>query len=314
VRQCRQVNLLQASAYGTAKERAEGWRAVRFLVRDGGGHPAALVQVLAKQLPVVGGAARINRGPLLIGAVDPSRRESAVIAAIEAMIRECRRRHWWLLQIAPELAYSESAERGMRGLGFRRLAAPAWASGVTSLEGDEDQLMMALNGKWRNCLRKGVKLGVEVRPFEGHGPELRALLVRYHELQANRGFVGLSDKLLLAMADRREPDWRFTLFVAGATPEFPVSDAVGMLVSVVHGDTATYLIGNTNEQGRTLQANYVLLWRAMLHARAAGCRWFDIGGLNAATPDGIAHFKKGIQATPYELVGEWRRLIMPFGV
>ena len=55
-----------------------------------------------------------------------------------------------------------------------------------------------------------------------------------------------------------------------------------------------------------MQANSVLLWHAILQAKRSGCRWFDVGGLGKSTPRGIAEFKKGINASPYELVGEWR--------
>ena len=40
--------------------------------------------------------------------------------------------------------------------------------------------------------------------------------------------------------------------------------------------------------------------------------WFDIGGLDATTPKGIAHFKKGVQSDPYYLIGEWRGLMYPW--
>ncbi len=85
-----------------------------------------------------------------------------------------------------------------------------------------------------------------------------------------------------------------------------------MLVSIRHGDTATYLIGITNNEGRELQVNYALLWQAILDAKKNGCMWFDIGGLDATTPKGIAHFKKGVQSDPYYLIGEWRGFIHPW--
>lgn len=58
-------------------------------------------------------------------------------------------------------------------------------------------------------------------------------------------------------------------------------EPIGMLVTVRHGDTATYLIGLTNDQGRQMQANPVLLWQAIRDAKEAGCAWLDIGGLNS---------------------------------
>ena len=85
------------------------------------------------------------------------------------------------------------------------------------------------------------------------------------------------------------------------------SEPLGILVTISSGDTVIYLIGLTNEKGRQMQANSVLLWESILHSKRNSYCWFDIGGLNEATPKGIAEFKKGLNATAYELVGEWRK-------
>ena len=50
----------------------------------------------------------------------------------------------------------------------------------------------------------------------------------------------------------------------------------------------------------------------ILDAKNNGCMWFDIGGLDATTPQGIAHFKKGVQSEPYCLIGKWRGLMYPW--
>ena len=80
-----------------------------------------------------------------------------------------------------------------------------------------------------------------------------------------------------------------------------------VLVTIRSGDTALYLIGSSNDKGRKMQANSVLLWQAIVHAKHSGCAWFDIGGLSNTTPKGVAEFKQGLNAMPYQLVGEWRR-------
>ena len=54
-----------------------------------------------------------------------------------------------------------------------------------------------------------------------------------------------------------------------------------------------------------------MLWESILNAKENGCRWFDIGGLSEDTPSGIAHFKKGINAEMYSLIGEWRGFYLP---
>lgn len=305
-RRCPNANLLQSQQYGAAKEQSGGWRPVRFLITDSIGHPVALVQVLVRCLPLLGGIARLNRGPLLLEEMLPEQAIPCALAALRALLREACRRRWWVVQIAPELPDIEVVWQGLQNIGLRRRPGLAWASGRLALELEEQTLLMGLNGKWRNCLRKGERLGVQVTRHEGSGTEQELLISAYAELQRRNSFKGLPAALLRSLAVQQGMTWQFDLFIARVANAQASDEPIGMLVCVRHGDTATYLIGSTNELGRQMQANSVLLWQAILHAKRSGCAWFDIGGLNASTPKGIAEFKGGLNATPYVLVGEWR--------
>lgn len=306
------ANLLQSWQYGTAKEQTGGWRALRFLVSGSSGHPVALAQMLTRSLPLLGGIARLNRGPLLLDELPEDQSIARTLEALRALLREARRRRWWVVQIAPELPDTEKVFSGLMQMGLRRRPDPVWASGRLALGVDEKYLLMGLNGKWRNCLRKGERLGVEVSRHNCSGPEQDLLINGYAELQRSKGFEGLPEALLRSLAVQQCKAWQFDLFIA-RTANAPASDApIGMLVTVRHGDTATYLIGSTNDQGRQMQANSVLLWHAILNAKSAGCVYLDIGGLSAATPKGVAEFKKGVNADPYVLVGEWRWCYLPW--
>jgi lipid II:glycine glycyltransferase (peptidoglycan interpeptide bridge formation enzyme) len=114
--------------------------------------------------------------------------------------------------------------------------------------------------------------------------------------------------MLKALALQSGKKWKFYLLIANNEQN---KEELGNLVSIHHGSTATYLIGNTKSLGRKYNANYVLLWTAIKNAKNEGCKWFDIGGLDSTTPHGIAHFKKGLKAAPYFLVGEWRKFFFP---
>lgn len=305
-------NLLQSWQYGAAKEQVTSWRALRFLILDSKGYTVALSQILTCGIPFLGGVARINRGPLLLDEIPEDQYIARYIELLQALLREVRRRHWWVIQIAPELPNTENASTGLMKIGFQRCPYPAWASGRLELGVDEKTLLMGLDGKWRNCLRKGERLGVLVSHHNGRGPEQDTLISDYAKLQQSKCFKGLPEALLRSLATQKGNGWQFHQFVARAGG-MPASDnPIGMLVTVQHGDSVTYLIGSTNDLGRKMQANSVLLWRAILQAKEAGCTWFDIGGLNSATPKGVAEFKKGINAVPYALIGEWRWYYMPW--
>jgi len=301
--------MLQSWEYGSAKSKAEGWNPKRFIVMNDIDNPIALVQILHKGLPFIGGAARLNRGPLLIEGKTTVNKTQLKLIILNLLIKESRKQRWWMFQAAPELSKSNFAQFGMKALGFNKLPLIPWASGILPLDGDDQSLLMSFNGKWRNSMRKGEKLGVKVTRKECSGGELDLLLKNYNKLQNKRDFKGLSDSLLGGLAGQKGSHWGFNLFIARDNNlEAIDEDPLGILVSIRSGDTAIYLIGLSNDKGRKMNANSVLLWQAILYANNQGdCRWFDIGGLNQSTPKGIASFKKGLNAIPYNSVGEWRK-------
>lgn len=298
-----QANLLQSWEYGDAKAAAEGWQPARFLFVSISGEPLALAQVLTRTWPVVGGAARLNRGPLLLDTIMNSLQAvELVCGALRALRAESRRRRWWLFYAAPELDTGDANRERLLAMGFRfRSRLSPWASARLSLLLYEDALIANLHSKWRNLLRKAQKSGMTLQRRDGETGELETLVTRYSEIQREKAFSGVSEPLLRALAGQTGPDWRFSLYLAGVDG----SSSVGMLVSVIHGDTATYLIGFTNDAGRRNNANYLMLWQAILDAKRTGCRWFDLGGLNENTPAGVAHFKQGVTKEKYKLVGEY---------
>ena len=185
-----------------------------------------------------------------------------------------------------------------------------WASGRIDLSNDEANLLMQLKGKWRTALRKGQKSGLQVISSDLDREKLEELVKDYAALQNSRDFFGLTDAFILALGhQKKSTTWKFNLYFAMLQDSPESRLRVGSLVTIQAGDSCIYLIGTTNEIGRKVQANSVLLWESLVAAKQRGCRWFDIGGLSEETPKGIAEFKKGLNAIPYGLVGEW--LFMP---
>lgn len=305
------TNLLQSWQYGEAKAQAEGWRVIRFVISEKNGHPLALAQMLTRSLPFLGGIARLNRGPLLLDDFADDQSVARTLKILEALLQEARRRCWWVVQIAPELPDISVVFNGLTQMGMRRRPEPAFASGRLALTTDDESIMMGFNGKWRNCMRKGVRLGVLVTNHKSNGPELDLLIRHYAVLQQSKNFGGLSEGMIKCLARQQSDDWQFNLFIARESNVADNDEPIGSLVTVRHGDSATYIIGTTNEKGRNMQANSVLLWNAILHAKHVGCNWFDIGGLNSVTTKGIAQFKQGLNAVPYALTGEWRWYFFP---
>ena len=301
--QIERTNLLQSWEYGEAKSKAERRIPRRFVIKDKLGQPRGLVQVLTKAFHFIGGVARINRGPLLIDTrPELDTYMSDVSQALAAILRLARSNRWWYLSIAPEAPQSSTANELLEKLGFKLAPGSAWGSAMLSLEPSEEELLKNLKGKWRNLLRKAQRFGSDVQVSST--PEDIDILVKYYnELQQSAGFKGVPGKIIRCLAIQSGPHFDFTVLWFRKHNN---SSPIGFLVSVGHGDTCTYFIGWTSPEGRRLQANYLLLWHAILMAKEKGYRWFDMGGLDKNTPKGIAHFKEGVGGVPYSLVGEWK--------
>lgn len=308
--ECSEQNLLQSWFYGESKADSDNLE-VTYLALVDKSEIVSIVQILIKKIPFAGSLVRINRGPIVVGEINENEKNKILVNSIITVLQECKRRRWLMLQIAPELSSSEEMEGRLKHIGLRKLSAPAWASGLLPIGVSEEDILMSFNGKWRNCLRKGWKLGVKASLSSDLEKDIQVVNDFYKNLQKDKNFVGLSESLLQTMSQKRHRFWNFNIFFAKSKEKGRIEDILGILVSVDYGDKSMYLIGVTSKEGRKLQANYVLLWEAILEAKRKGCIFFDIGGLNETTPLGIAHFKKGIKAVPYSLVGEWRAFNIP---
>ena len=312
LQKCQKINILQSWQYGDAKQETSKWKVNRFLIMNNQQKVVAMAQALSLSLPLVGGLVRINRGPLLISNTKDKQDNKTFYKVIAALLEEFKKRRWWLVQIAPEVNDSKSINDFLKNIGLKKLSTPPYASGLLNLQASEDELLMGLKKKWRYSLKKSQSHGVNVIVLDGTNKDYEALLKRYKRLKIENDFSGVPDSLISSLARQKAKGWKFNFIVAQKTKSLSIDNCYGMLVSLCHGDVSTYFIGETNEKGRELQVNYLLLWQAIINAKSNGYNWFDVGGLDATTPKGIAHFKKGLQSEPYSLIGEWRGLILPW--
>jgi lipid II:glycine glycyltransferase (peptidoglycan interpeptide bridge formation enzyme) len=312
LKKCQKVNMLQSWQYGQAKEETSRWSINRFLIMNDEQVVVAIAQVLSISLPLFGGIARMNRGPLLLNSTNNALDKKILYRVIATLFEEFKQKRWRVVQIAPEISDKEQNYSFLKNIGLKKLATLPYASGLLDLQSSKEQLLMKLKKKWRYSLRKSQEIGLNVSILDGSNKDFFMLLNRYRDLKIEKDFSGISDSLITSLSTKKSKEWQFNLFIANTNESEDIGDCCGMVVSIRHSDTTTYLIGVTNKEGRELQANYLLLWEAIIHAKINGCKWFDIGGLDATTPKGIAHFKNGLQSEPYSYIGEWRGLILPW--
>jgi len=303
------INMLQSWQYGDAKENSSKWKAIRFLVTKDG-EVVGLVQLLTLTLPFLGGVARLNRGPIIKNIVDEKSSEHEKLEILRILLKEAKKRRWWVMFVAPEIKYSKHAQNELNNIGFMDHTSIAYGSGKLNLEIDESKLLMNLKKKWRYYLRKGMDANIDFAFVDKL--DLNDIIKRYENLQQKNNFLGFTNNLINELVDQKDDNWEFVAFTAKKSSSGGLEDLLGLVVIIKHYDTSTYLIGITNEEGRKLCVNYALLWKAIIFTKDNNCQWFDIGGLDESTPEGIAHFKRGLNSNLYSLVGEWRYYLIPW--
>ena len=298
-------NLLQSSEYVLSKVSCDNWVSFRYLIVDENDFPISIVHLLKKSIPLLGDFVRINRGPLLIDQDTKKCSNILIFGSINLIKEEAKNKKWRFVFIAPELYNNSSNVSKLKNLGFLQREISPWASGLISLGLSEENLLKQLDGKWRNTLRKGLKNELQIKCESENFNNLTHLFEKYNNLKQNKGFAGISDDFIKQLSSKKNNSWCFNLFTAFESDDNCFLDPVGLVVTIKSGDTSIYLIGTSNNIGRKLQANSVLLWSSILNAKSQGAKYFDIGGLNKDTPKGIADFKNGLNSTKYELIGEW---------
>jgi len=294
------TNLIQSWEYGKAKS-IHGWKSLNFLIQNSSLEPIALAQIIEKTIPILGGVARLNRGPLIINS-DKNESDLNVKSIIINKLKiVAKKRKWWLFLITPEILNNIDAKNIIDKHSLRiKKNSTQWASSRVCLDRSEEDLLASLKGKWRNLLRKSHKSDLLISRSIIESSSIDRMANFYNKQKEKLGFKGISSSFLKQMAEKSNEDWVFCYYEARIKTS---NDICGILVSIIHGDTATYVIGNTDACGRKLNANYAMLWQATIDARNSNCRWFDLGGINKNTPKGIAHFKSGMNGENYELVG-----------
>jgi lipid II:glycine glycyltransferase (peptidoglycan interpeptide bridge formation enzyme) len=284
----------QSASYAEAAARRIGGR-VQYCVLSEAGRQVAAAAVRIKMVPGLRrGIAWIAAGPLVCPTDAPApetNRLSAILAALRAEFCE-RQGHLLRFRLsATSFLTPETVAEAACAAGFARTGrAPVYRSSVLSLDSDAAELMAGLHGKWRTDLRFAQKSDLRVEHSGGDVLASRFMAL-YDPVQKAKGFdPEIPPGFHFPLADK---DYRVETLIAirGGV------DLAGIVTGTC-GSTTTYLFGATGDAGRPLRAGYLLQWEAMARARVAGCRWYDLGGLDPVANPDVARFKDRMGGLP----------------
>jgi len=178
----------------------------------------------------------------------------------------------------------------LRAQGFRKNDTfPPFRSLLLDLTPPLEEIRKNLLQKWRNCLNKAEKNALRI--IEGTDDKLFVTFLELaKEMLERKQFTpGVNfDVSRRLQADLPEP-LKMRIFICEADGK-PVSATI---LSTI-GDTGTYVLGATGDNGMGLNGAYLLQWSMIAALKKRGNQFYDLGGIDPEGNPGVYKFKLGV--------------------
>lgn len=298
-----EAHILQTSPWGELKS-AFGWKP-RYVQQDGLG-----ALILFRRLPLGMSIGYIPRGPV------GSDAWADFWTAVDDL---CLEERAVFLRVEPDVWAPVPEDFSRRQLpGFvksdQTIQPPRTI--LINLEGDEDEILMAMKSKTRYNIRLAARKDVVVQESDD--------IETFHRMMRTTGardeFGIHSLEYYQRAYDCFAPRGACVLLIA----EYEDQPLAG-LMAFAHGDTAWYFYGASTNQERNRMPTYLLQWESLRWAKAKGCRVYDLWGV----PDypenqledtfldrsdglwGVYRFKRGFGGELHRTIGAWDRIYQP---
>jgi lipid II:glycine glycyltransferase (peptidoglycan interpeptide bridge formation enzyme) len=180
---------------------------------------------------------------------------------------------------------SETICSAFSEVSFQRTSSPHQTL-FLDLRPSLDELRRGLDHKWRTNLNGAERTSVRLR--EGTDRQLFDRFVPvYEEMHARKGYPpDIHIDRYAAMQEHLPESLKPRIILA----EHDDKAVAGGVFSVL-GETATWILGATSDDGLKLKAAYLIQWRAIEWMKEKGYRQYDVGGVAPDKVPGTYRFK-----------------------
>ncbi|NOC94223.1 GNAT family N-acetyltransferase [Ruegeria sp. HKCCD6228] len=297
----RDLTLEHSLTYARAAARRIGADVQFLMLTTPDGQPVAAACLRIKHVPGLRrGIAWLAAGPL-VQHVDRPDPDAATLRAVLAALRTYAQESGHILRLRfpatpwHDVALLDQLARSEAFLPTDR--SPTYRTVVVDCTQDEDTLMRALHGKWRNPLRNALKAGLDldIVPIAQAADRFHPM---YTEVQAAKGF-----------RPDIPPEFYYALEGADFAHEvlFARKDGTDIAAMTLGraGSNAVYLFGATLDTGRRLNAGHYLMWHSMLRCRDLGLKYFDLGGIDPEANPSVTRYKLRTGGTELRAAGPY---------
>ena len=148
-------------------------------------------------------------------------------------------------------------------------------------------LRAGLDKRWRHRLGGAENSELTVHRVGTNPGQYRWLLDADMQQREQRRLLGLPLQFFDLYAQSRQQPSKNILTIRADMGR----DRVAGMLFLIHGESATYQVGWTNDVGRDQHAHNLILWHGIQELQARGIRVLDLGGVNTIRSAGIARFK-----------------------
>lgn len=239
-------------------------------------------------------------GPVIAGHVSGRRRDLVRAAAIRIVDETAikLRANAVRISVPPVTASAIENSRGVNPFSFCGLEDCSGISQVIDLAPDETTLWRGLSETARQTVRKAEKGGTAI--VRANWAEMLDCYYRIHQENYLRTGVTPHPKSYFAGIAHEMAEAGHSVLWAALDQK---GDAIAFHNDMHFGAGSWYHTGCSTDAGLATGANYLLFWRSMLGARAAGRRWYDCGEIFPPSADkksnGLTMFKTRFGGEPH---------------
>jgi peptidoglycan pentaglycine glycine transferase (the first glycine) len=271
--------------------------------------------IMEHKLPVVGSYFYIPRGPVL-GAID----KRQTVRFFSDLVNLAKKEKAGWIRFDP----GNSDTLDMIRSRWRIVKAPHDMQSkevfVINISKSEEELLSDMKQKTRYNIRLAEKRNVLVHSPQSTVDRNKYVdeFLRLVKATAKRKGVKFHPESYYRKMIETIPKEILRLYVAEYKDKIIASDLIAF-----YGNTATYLHGATDDEYRNVMASYLLQWQVIRDAKGAGCKFYDMGGVNTEDKGqgirygnnwgGITKFKLGfsLNTRPVKFPGSYDIVVNP---
>ena len=283
------ANIYQTWSYGALRF---GSDSLSHLVLKKDDRIVAAAQVIIKAVPVLNaGIAYLYWGPLW-HARDAPEDSDVFSQVLRALRNEYASRRGLVMRVLPVL-YDNApgifpvalVQEGFENIPHGRRQRTLLIDLSMSLE----DLRKGFNQKWRNCLNRAERNGLEI--LEGDNDELFGKFAAiYREMHSRKNFAATSDVNEFRQIQESLPKkFKMKIMICLQAGE----PAAGGIFSAI-GTTGVYMFGATGSKGMNSNGSYLIQWKAIEWLKNANCCRYDLHGIDPVKNPGTYKFKAGL--------------------